>query len=67
MLLDSCCDNNTIKIKSIDQYKFLKKIKVYKNETIYSFLMKEPSFDEKKTKIIEFILFFNVFISLFSI
>ena len=47
MLLDSCCNNYTIKIKSIDQYKkFLKKLK-----------MQEPSFEEKKTKINEFISF----------
>ena len=37
--------------------KIFEKIKVYKNETIYSFLMKESSFDEKKTQINEFILF----------
>ena len=37
--------------------KIFEKIKEYKNETNYSFMMKEPSFDEKKTKIIEFISF----------
>ena len=37
--------------------KIFEKIKVYKNETIYSFLMKESSFDEKESKINEFILF----------
>ena len=48
MLLDSCCNNNTTKIKLIDQYKnFMKKLKNIK--------MKQ--FNEKKTKINEFISF----------
>ena len=65
MKIFDCCMNvirqlmfiYTIKIKSNDQYKNFEKIKEYKNETNYSFMMKEPSFDEKKTKINEFISF----------
>ena len=37
--------------------KIFEKIKVYKNETINSFVMKESSFNEKKIKIIQFISF----------
>ena len=34
MLLDSCCNNNTIKIKSIDQYKIFEKLNECKNYEI---------------------------------